>query len=89
MNLPQFITLRFLTYLLYNAYVLHCLMYVEDVLDSRRQGDGSDGCVLTTFHRMWNKLSLRGFVANINATIINEGTSLLLPAAFGTTVPHY
>lgn len=51
LNVSQFVTLRFLNYLVYNAYVLHRVIAVEDIIDARQQGGNSDGRVLVAFHR--------------------------------------
>lgn len=87
LNLSQFITLRFLNYLVYNAYVLHRVMAVEESLDTRRQGGSTDAQVLTVYQRIWKARSLRGFVADLNDTIRQESPSVLLPDVFGTSLP--
>lgn len=73
MNLSQYLTLRYLNNVLYISFVLPTVKEVEDVLDSKRHGDYIGGTVLTNFHRMWKKLSLRCFVEIINSIVRDEG----------------
>lgn len=87
LNLSQFVTLQFLNYLLYNSYVLHLLMSVEEILDAHRQGGNSDGQVLGLFHCEWKSLSQIGFVADINSSIRYNDSSFLFPDTFGTSIP--
>lgn len=42
LNLTQYISFRFLNYLLYNAYVLHRVMDCEEEVDLCAQGSSSD-----------------------------------------------
>lgn len=87
LNLSQFVTLRFLNYLIYNAYVLHRVIAVEDILDGRRKESNRYVQILVPFHRARKSVSLRGFVADIKSYIRLNGSSSLFPDAFGIRIP--
>lgn len=59
-------------------------MAVKSILKVRRQGGRSDELVLALLHCMWKKISLRGFVAHIHATIREDGSTIFLLDAFGS-----
>lgn len=46
LNLSQFIVLRFLNYLLYNTYVIHCIFVVSKIIAKESQGTEDNTALL-------------------------------------------
>ena len=81
LSLSQFVPLRFLTYLLYDAYVLHRAFAIEHLLKEDHAGDDPEGLV-RNISEAWKRLSIRSFVAQINKQIREKGSDELLPGVF-------
>lgn len=85
LSLSQMITMRFLNYLVYNAYVVHRVLAVYDIVDETHHSCTTTctdkhcaSAVLHLLHKEWNTVSLRRFVADINRSIATDGPTCLL-----------
>lgn len=79
LNLSQFAAMRFLNYLLYNAYIVSRSINVAHILDSRDVEVKGATKVLAAVKNEWKKESIRVFVSNINNEIRKHGTGVFIP----------
>lgn len=75
LNLAQLITLRFVNYLTYNAYVVSRCVATADIFDSNEVQESS----VDTFNKAWKSVPFRVFIAAINKQIAEEGSAVLIP----------
>ena len=83
LSLSQFLPSKFLTYLLYNSYVVYRCIATEEVMRNSLTAPNLSAC-LSNANVKWKEVTFREFVAQLNKKIRRAGTYLLLPRIFQT-----
>lgn len=77
-DLSQFIALRFLKYLLYNAYVTRRVFGASRITAKYSQRTEEDTANLLRIHREWKALLIRNLVPEIHRSVREERSQLLV-----------
>lgn len=85
LTLSQSKVLRFLYYLLYNAYVIHRVLAVHPISGQNSHATEDPTAVLSRIKKEWEEFGIRRFVSQINRSIRVKGAQLLRPHTLGVS----
>lgn len=82
LNMSQFSTLRFISYLLYNSYIPNRVFAISNHISADNPFDEDDSAILTRAQKLWRQTPIRKYVSKINRCILNKDDQLPLPLIF-------